>query len=227
MPKPKGRARPFRSNHLLNTVGSMISQEHQEILKKRSPADWVLLVVGFVLFAGLGFWATPKILYAEKTQPFQFSHKVHVEQAGECTTCHDFREDGSFKGIPTLASCTECHGEEPNGDTPEEKVFVEQYLKPGKPIPWRVYSKQPPCVFFSHAAHLKSAGLECVKCHGDHGQTEKLRPYEENRLTGYSRDIWGKNLMGMGDPPNRMKMDDCADCHRENGVRDACFVCHK
>ena len=70
---------------------------------------------------------------------------------------------------------------------PEEKVFVEQYLKPGKPIPWRIYSKQPPCVFFSHAAHLNSAGLECVKCHGDHGQTETLRPYEENRLTGYSR----------------------------------------
>jgi hypothetical protein len=24
-----------------------------------------------------------------------------------------------------------------------------------------------------------------------------------------------------------MKMDVCGDCHRENGVRDACFVCHK
>jgi hypothetical protein len=24
-----------------------------------------------------------------------------------------------------------------------------------------------------------------------------------------------------------MKMDSCADCHKDNGVRDACFVCHK
>jgi len=198
---------------------------------KRSPADWWLLVVGFVIFSALGFWVTPAILYAEKPQPFQFSHKVHVEAAGDCETCHYFRDDGSFSGIPGLSKCQECHGEgqdaEPQGERPEEKVFIEQYLKPGRPVPWQVYARQPPCVFFSHAAHTANAGLECATCHGDHGQSDKLRPYQYNRLTGYSRDIWGWNILGIGGPPERMKMDDCAKCHRDNGVRDSCFVCHK
>jgi hypothetical protein len=190
--------------------------------------DWLLFVVGFVLFSALGWWATPAILYAEKPQPFQFSHKVHMEQVEDgCKTCHAFREDGSFTGIPSLASCKECHEEEPNGESPEEKVFIEQYLKKDKPIPWQVYARQPPCVYFSHAAHTENAGLDCQKCHGDHGQTNKLRTYEYNRLTGYSRDIWGWSMLPLGDPPERMKMDDCAKCHRDNDVRDACFVCHK
>jgi hypothetical protein len=182
------------------------------------------------LFLGLGFWATPQILYAEKPQPFQFSHKLHMEQVDdECNSCHSFREDGSFSGIPSKKVCMECHEEDPMGDTPEEKVFTEQYIKENKPIPWQVYSRQPPCVFFSHAAHVANAEIECAQCHGDHGQTEKLRPYEYNRLTTYSRDIWGPSMLSviLDDPPLRMKMDDCAKCHRENGVRDACFVCHK
>ncbi len=196
--------------------------------KKRSPADWILFVVGFVIASGFGFWVTPHILYAEKPQPFNFDHALHMEQVSNgCKSCHSFRKDGSFTGIPDLQSCRECHGDEPNGDNPNEKIFVAQYLTKSKPIPWRVYSKQPPCVFFSHAAHTENAGVECARCHGDHGKDKVMKPYEENRLTGYSREIWGWDITGMGGPPKRMKMDDCANCHRENGVRAACFVCHK
>jgi len=201
---------------------------HGKKKETRSHADWLLFVLGFVIFAAVGFWATPAILYAEKAQPFQFSHKLHFEQVGEdCAFCHGFREDGSFNGIPSIEKCSECHGEEPMGETPEEKVFTHDYMAQKKPIPWQVYSKQPPCVFFSHAAHTANAGFECAQCHGDHGESEKLRTYEYNRLTGYSRDIWGWSIIPLQGPPHRMKMDDCANCHRENGVRDACFVCHK
>lgn len=206
----------------------MTTHEHGQ--EKRSKADWGLLVLGLVVFAALGFWLTPAILYAEKPQPFQFSHKLHVSEVGDegCKACHPFRADGSFAGIPNNKKCLDCHSaDDPLGDKPEEKVFVEQYLAKKKEVPWLVYAKQPACVFFSHAAHAENAGLECAKCHGDHGKTDKLRTYEYNRLSTYSRDIWGKSLMGMGQPPERMKMDSCADCHRENGVRDACFVCHK
>ena len=200
----------------------------EQVQKKRSRMDWLLFVVGFVLFSALGWWATPAILYAEKPQPFQFSHKVHLEQVDDgCKSCHKFREDGSFSGIPSLAACAECHSEDPNGEAPEEKVFIEQYLKKNKPIPWKVYSRQPPNVYFSHAAHIENAGLECNTCHGDHGNSSKLKPYQYNRLSTYSRDIWGYSMIPLGGPPDRMKMDDCANCHRENGVRDACFVCHK
>jgi hypothetical protein len=202
---------------------------HEQGQEKRSKSDWLLFVVGFVLASALGFWLTPAILYAQKPQPFQFSHKLHLGEVGDeaCKACHAFRKDGSFAGIPTVEKCKECHSEDTLGSTPEEKVFVEQYIKKGKEVPWLVYAKQPACVFFSHAAHAENAGLECAKCHGDHGKTEKLRTYEYNRLTTYSRDIWGKSLLGMGNPPERMKMDSCDDCHKDNGVRDACFVCHK
>ena len=89
---------------------------------------------------------------------------------------------------------------------------------------------------FANAAHVEMGEMECVTCHGDIGDSEHSRVYEENRLTGYSRDIWGKNIAGLKrNTWDRMKMDDCAECHRENGVNQAsvqtgkggCFVCHK
>lgn len=200
-------------------------QEH----KRRSPADWWLFVLGVVVFAAMGWIVTPIILYAEIPQPMSFNHQLHGPDgdAGKsCEECHPFREDGSFAGIPGLDNCKECH-EEAMGETPDEKKLVEGHIAQDKPIPWKVYAKQPSCVYFSHAAHVTNAGMECQECHGDHGNTKVLRPYQENRLTGYSRDIWGWAMHGFADPPERMKMDDCANCHRENGVREACFVCHK
>jgi hypothetical protein len=91
-------------------------------------------------------------------------------------------------------------------------------------------------VFFSHAAHINGAELDCITCHGDIGNSQSLKPYEANRITGYSRDIWGHNIAGIKrNTWDRMKMDDCAECHAKSGVhassvqtgRDACFVCHK
>ena len=82
-----------------------------------------------------------------------------------------------------------------------------------------IYSRQPDCVFFSHAAHVKGAEMDCVTCHGHIGESESLKVYEENRITGYSRDIWGKSIGGFKKNTwDRMKMDDCAECHRENAA---------
>jgi hypothetical protein len=59
--------------------------------------------------------------------------------------------------------------------------------------------------------------MDCVTCHGHIGESESLKVYEENRITGYSRDIWGKSIGGFKKNTwDRMKMDDCAECHREN-----------
>ncbi len=196
---------------------------------KRTGTDWWLFVLGFVIFFAAGWVFLPMGLYAQKEQPINFSHKVHSKggDAGtECKDCHYFRKDGSFTGIPGIKKCKECH-DEMQGKTASERKLVNFYVKQKQPIPWLVYARQPDCVHFSHAAHVENAGLECAKCHGDHGKTAKLRPYQYNRISTYSRDIWGYNLLGLGEPPNRMKMDDCAACHRGNGVRDACFVCHK
>jgi hypothetical protein len=188
----------------------------------------VSLLVGWILF--------PQLLYSQKKQPVEFDHVLHNDLVGEgCESCHFFRDDGSYSGVPTLAQCIDCH-EEVNGDDPEEVKFVEEYVWNYREVPWLVYSRQPDCVFFSHAAHVKMGGMDCVTCHGNIGQSESLKPYEENRISGYSRDIWGKNIAGIKrNPWDRMKMDDCAACHKKNNVnlasvqtqRGGCFVCHK
>jgi hypothetical protein len=181
------------------------------------------------------------VLYSSQQQPFNFSHAVHTNPdigiSGEtelevCMYCHYFRDDGTFAGIPKLDTCTMCHNdpEFPYGESEDEHIFLEEYVAEGKEVPWLVYSKQPDCVYFSHIAHVKMGEIECRTCHGDHGGSGELKPYKENRLTGYSIDIWGRNIAGYKvNTWDRMKMDDCAECHTEMGHEEnnACFVCHK
>ncbi len=191
----------------------------------------ILFIIAFVVFFVGTTLLFPKLLYSKKDQPFNFDHHLHAYEADGCESCHYLREDGSFSGIPKLATCRECHPDTaPIGVTEDEEVFVKEYLAKGKEIPWFVYAKQPDCVFFSHAAHIDSgAGMECFECHGHIAETKTSRPYEENRITGYSRDIWGENIFGIKKNSwDRMKMDDCAKCHKtETGRQGYCFQCHK
>jgi hypothetical protein len=197
----------------------------------------LFFIIGFAASMVLGWVIFPKLLYSQKQQPFSFNHALHVGEVDEgCESCHFFRDDGSFSGIPKLNRCTDCH-EETMGESEDEAIFVEQYVWKEREVPWLVYSRQPDCVFFSHAAHVHGAEMECATCHGHIGESEASRPYEYNRITRYSRDIWGKNIAGLTKNSwDRMKMDDCAQCHKEAGIihtssvqteRDACFVCHK
>ena len=185
------------------------------------------LIVGWVVF--------PKLLYSQKKQPIEFNHVLHNELVEDgCESCHFFREDGSYSGVPTLDQCIECH-EEVNGEDPEEARFVNEYVANNREVPWLIYSRQPQNVFFSHAAHVKMGEMDCVTCHGHIGESESLPIYKQNRISGYSIDIWGRNISGIKrNSWDRMKMDDCAECHRNEGVnqnsvqtlRGGCFVCH-
>jgi len=196
----------------------------------------LFFIIGLALSMVVGWAVFPKALYSKKSQPFDFNHKMHLEQVDEsCESCHLFRADGTFSGSPRLAQCVGCH-EEVLGESEDEAIFVEQYVAQEREVPWLIYARQPDCVFFSHAAHVKGAKLDCAVCHGPTETTESLKPYEENRITGYSRDIWGHSISGLKHNTwDRMKMDDCAACHETAGIhdssvqtgRDACFVCHK
>lgn len=196
----------------------------------------LFFIIGLVASLIVGWVVFPKLLYSQKEQPFDFNHELHNGMVDNgCASCHFFREDGSFAGVPKLAQCRDCH-EEVQGGTEDEAIFVNEYVAKNREVPWRIYSEQPPCVFFSHAAHVKMGGMDCVTCHGPIGQSTTLKPYEENRITGYSRDIWGKNIAGLKHNTwDRMKMDDCSECHVNLGVnqtsvqtgKGACFVCHK
>lgn len=182
------------------------------------------------LAAGLaaGWLALPALLYGRQEQPLGFSHQVHVESSGmTCEDCHAFADDGSFGGIPAIATCADCHAE-PQGESEAERVLVEEYVAAGREIPWLVYSRQPDNVYFSHAPHVRRAGIECRRCHGDRGASAGAPPYEYNRISTYSRAIWGPRIQGGGpDKWDSMKMSACTKCHAERGVRDHCLMCHK
>lgn len=189
----------------------------------------LFFLIGFAGSLAFGWIVFPKLLYSEKQQPFDFSHATHMELVEEgCESCHFFRDDGTYAGVPTLAQCVDCH-EEVQGDSEDEEVFVNEYVLEEKEVPWLIYSRQPDCVFFSHAAHVKMAEMECSECHGDIGESDSLKPYQENKITGYSRDIYGYNIAGIKKNPwDKMKMDDCGNCHLEQmGSKGACFQCHK
>lgn len=175
-----------------------------------------------------GWVGFPYALYQRIPQPLEFNHAVHMDKASmKCEDCHAIRDDGSFAGIPAVAQCAGCHAQ-PLGSTPAEKVLVEKYVTPNREIPWAVYSRQPENVYFPHAAHVKLAKLACAECHGDHGKTTRLRPFERNRVSGYSRDIWGPSMARISARKRPgMKMDDCIDCHHERGLSHSCMECHK
>jgi len=189
------------------------------------------VVFGFGLAVALfaGWIAFPKALYVKQQQPIEFLHKTHAEKSGitDCAQCHAFLEDGEFAGLPSNDTCAGCHSDR-IGTSPSEAKLVDRYIKPGQETPWLVYSRQPANVWFSHAVHLKSAGLSCGDCHGDYGESDQVRTYEVNRISGYSRDIWGHSMSRLGRAAgDGMKMSDCEDCHRRHKVEVGCLGCHQ
>jgi len=184
-----------------------------------------LLGVGCALAAG--WLAFPRLLYRATEQPIQFSHRTHTSDSvgAACEDCHAIGDDGRFAGLPSIEICAGCHAEAMT-DSADEKRLVDDYIAKGREIPWLVYARQPVNVHFSHAAHVRLAGIACQECHGEHGESDRLRPLETNRLTGYSRDVDG-GLVELARDARTMKMNDCSRCHHERGVRESCMTCHK
>lgn len=226
-------------SHPSDTTGPEKNENPAAVPETESSGGGVVIlffIFGLAASMMLGWVIFPTLLYSKKNQPVDFDHKLHVAEVdNSCESCHFYREDGTFSGIPTLDNCMACH-DGVQGATDEEARFVSEYIEKNREVPWLVYSRQPDCVFFSHAAHTISAKMDCATCHGDIGQSTHSPVYEVNRITGYSRNIWGKNIAGIKHNTwDRMKMDDCSECHVRENVRQAsvqtekggCFVCHK
>jgi len=191
--------------------------------------SYLSFFAGLVVSLALGWTLLPEALYRRMEQPFRFSHKTHTGEAVgmTCDACHPIDAGHRFAAIPPTATCAGCHAE-PVGDSPDERAMVADYIQKGREIPWLIYSKQPDHVSFSHPLHVKLGGLPCERCHGPQGTTDAPPPYEENRLTGYSRRIWGHSIARIRlEPGEGKKMDDCSGCHRERGVAESCLDCHK
>jgi len=203
-----------------------------------TPDDNTPWIIGFFFVAGLvgslivGWIVFPELLYSKKYQPISFNHAIHMDLVPDgCASCHYFRDDGSFSGLPDNSSCIDCHGFV-MGVSDDEEKYVTDYVDQDREVPWLSNPRQPDCVFFSHAAHVKGAGMDCAACHGDVASRTKSRVYQENRISGYGRDIWGHSISRLRKPaanePQTMKMNDCARCHEaQTGHKGACFQCHK
>jgi hypothetical protein len=185
---------------------------------------------GFAIALAGGWIAFPRVLYERVDQPIQFSHEVHTRESTglTCQDCHSFDEQGTFSGIPRLEVCSPCHTDL-QGKSAEEKRFVDQYVARNREVPWQVYARQPENAHFSHAPHVVLAKIGCERCHGPHGGSDRLRPFERNRLSSYARDVEGYSLVRWkpDEWQTGMKMDDCSNCHRERGIRESCLTCHK
>ncbi|MEJ2427938.1 MAG: cytochrome c3 family protein [Deltaproteobacteria bacterium] len=174
---------------------------------------WLLFVLGFTGALFVGWIIFPQVLFYTKYQPINYNHAIHQEEAGlSCEDCHFFRDDGTFSGKPKLSVCLDCHAE-PQGETEDEAMLISDYVEPRKEIPWVSYVREPDNVFFSHAAHVSMAEMECTDCHRDVSKETRALPVKINRLTGYPNDI--------------IKMYVCEECHAQKNVSNACDVCHK
>lgn len=189
----------------------------------------VVFLSGFAIALIAGWAVFPRALYVRRQQPLEFHHKTHAEKSGlaTCDSCHVVGADGEFSGIAKSEVCAGCHAEK-LGTSKNEAVLVDAYLKQGKETPWLVYSQQPANVWFSHAVHTKRAGLACTDCHGTYGDSDQQKVYEQNRITGYSRDIWGHPMSRLRRAPgDGMKMTDCESCHRKHHIEVGCLGCHQ
>jgi hypothetical protein len=188
----------------------------------------ILFFGGMLAALGAGWIGFPYVIYETRPQQLDFNHKAHAEKAGmKCEDCHAIREDGTFAGIPKLDQCALCHAA-PMGTSAAEKKFIDTYVTPGREPQWLSYSRQPENVYFPHAAHVKRGAMKCEQCHGDHGSSATLRPHQQDRISGYSRDIWGRPVGAFGlRAAGGMTMDDCISCHEQHQLQHSCLDCHK
>ena len=140
----------------------------------------------------------------EITQPIQYNHKLHIEEAVEdCLDCHHAAETNARASIPNIRVCGDCH-DDIESENPEEQKVAE-YVFNGLDIPWVQIHTVPDHVYFSHRRHVKLAQIECMDCHGDVSQME--RPFSIAFVN--------------------MEMEWCIDCHEERNVTNDCYACHR
>ena len=106
------------------------------------------LVLIFLLSGGFfflfGWVAFPELLYHSRIQPIDFNHKIHAKIADSgCESCHFFRSDGSFSGIPGIAHCKTCHRKIVKQGK-NEAVFINDFIKKDRFLEFKknFYSKR-------------------------------------------------------------------------------------
>jgi len=145
-------------------------------------------------------------------QPVNFSHKLHAgDMQIDCQYCHTGVEKSRHAMVPAIQTCMNCHSVT-RKDRPEI-IKLTEYYNEGKALPWVRIHKVPDFVYFNHSVHINK-GIDCINCHGDVGQMDKI--IQTNSFT----------------------MTACLNCHRNahqtlpdikgiNNGPDNCFACHR
>jgi hypothetical protein len=137
-------------------------------------------------------------------QPMAFSHRRHVEEGLSCADCHPFADRKPRASLPTVRQCLLCHSEA-KGTHPDEPK-VREFAERKQEIPWAQVNRLPGHVYFSHAAHVKYARMDCAECHGD--MKTSAEPVTVRQIA-------------------RLDMAACIACHVQKGVGNDCLRCHK
>jgi hypothetical protein len=142
----------------------------------------------------------PSPARAQKPQPIQYNHKIHVtDNKIDCQFCHSSARRSKYAGIPSVEKCMICH-RVILVDHPEIKK-VAQYWSEKKPIPWNRVTELPDHVYFPHY-RMVNAGVPCLECHP------------------------GMDKVGVAVQKKEFTMGFCMACHRKRGVSIDCWTCH-
>jgi hypothetical protein len=138
---------------------------------------------------------------AGTAQPIEFSHRIHAgENQIACSYCHTGAARSAVAGVPSVATCYECHRGVKLRNPGIEKVFAAQ--KSGQPIRWIRIHSLPDHVYFSHKRHTLG-GVECQQCHGSIQAMDRVAQASE------------------------LSMGWCLTCHEQRRASLECSTCHK
>ena len=125
--------------------------------------------VFLVAFAGYAFYEVQSSSYitnvgVAREQPVEFSHEHHVRGLGiDCRYCHTSVETSASAGMPSTATCMNCHAHIWKQSPLLEPVRAS--YRTGESLEWTRVHDLPDFVYFNHSVHV-AAGVGCASCHG-------------------------------------------------------------
>lgn len=143
-------------------------------------------------------------------QPIFFRHDVHAGQYRiDCQYCHVNLERSIKPGIPTLASCMNCHLIVGSGIA--EVDSVRAYFNEGREIEWGEIHVLSQFVHFPHHIHVNAEtdfGLVCADCHGQVDRMPQIYQFAPLKM-GWCLDCHELKTEEVGKPVST----DCSVCH--------------
>ena len=144
-------------------------------------------ILGIIFLVALAWQA--KLLYDagtslgrqenyEPDQPIKFSHVVHAKDMQiDCQYCHTTVDHSKHAGIPDVNICWNCHSIVREGSHSGKHQInkVVDAWESGIPIQWIKVHNLQDHVFFSHAQHVTVGKVECLTCHGNIEEMDRVR----------------------------------------------------